>query len=240
MSRPADPHAKIALLAAAEAVFAERGLSAAKVEEISRRAGLSKGAFYLHFDSKEGAFKQVVESFLARFGALVFPSPNDADARFELPDSPESIVAFWLERDSQLFEFIWQNRATVAILGGCQGPYAYLLESFRQNVLTSSGRWVEALKEKRLVRPELDAQIVNIILWGAYNELCHSMMSLHKKPPISSWLRQTLSVFLRGLGTPELIVALQQVEATDDPPVSQNVVRPKVVRGARSRARVRN
>ncbi|MEO8877136.1 MAG: helix-turn-helix domain-containing protein, partial [Polyangiaceae bacterium] len=63
MSRTADPKAKIALLRSAEVVFAERGLTSARIEEITKRAGLSKGAFYLHFESKEVAFRQVVESF---------------------------------------------------------------------------------------------------------------------------------------------------------------------------------
>src|SRR5450631_2438302 len=100
MSRPADPTARISLLRASEAVFAENGLVAAKVEEISRRAGLSKGAFYLHFESKEEAFTNVVESFLARMSALL-PSPRESN---EIPTSPERMLAFWLERDEEMFE----------------------------------------------------------------------------------------------------------------------------------------
>ncbi|MGZ3427448.1 MAG: TetR family transcriptional regulator, partial [Polyangia bacterium] len=61
MARPPDPNAKIDLLRAAEAVFAERGLDHAKVGEITERAGHSKGSFYLHFENKEDAFRQIVE-----------------------------------------------------------------------------------------------------------------------------------------------------------------------------------
>ena len=71
MPRPADPNAKIDLLRAAEAVFVERGLDNAKVEEITERAGHSKGSFYLHFDSKEDAFRQIVESTLARLATCL-------------------------------------------------------------------------------------------------------------------------------------------------------------------------
>ena len=71
MSRVADPTARISLLRAAEEVFAKKGLESAKVEEIARLAGVSKGAFYLHFSGKEEAFLQVVEAFLARCGSLL-------------------------------------------------------------------------------------------------------------------------------------------------------------------------
>ena len=83
MSRVADPTTRISLLRAAEEVFAKKGLEAAKVEDIAKRAGCSKGAFYLHFEGKEEAFLQVVESFLARCDGMV-AEPAD------LPDSAGS------------------------------------------------------------------------------------------------------------------------------------------------------
>ncbi len=38
---------------AAEQVFAQRGVSAATMDDIARHSGVSKGALYLHFESKE-------------------------------------------------------------------------------------------------------------------------------------------------------------------------------------------
>src|SRR5690349_20696006 len=80
-SRLADPNAKIDLLRAAEEVFAERGLDHAKVEQITERAGHSKGSFYLHFSSKEDAFRQIVESTLARLAACLDQAQADVSAR---------------------------------------------------------------------------------------------------------------------------------------------------------------
>ena len=60
MSRLPDHRAKIELLPAAEAEFAEHRLTAAKVERITSRAWASKGAVYLHFGSKEDAFLLIV------------------------------------------------------------------------------------------------------------------------------------------------------------------------------------
>lgn len=56
--RPAHRPAEI--LAAALEVFAERGFQAARLEEVAKRAGVSKGALYLYFETKADLFRAVV------------------------------------------------------------------------------------------------------------------------------------------------------------------------------------
>ncbi len=48
------------ICAAALAVFAEKGFAAARLDEIARRAGVSKGTLYLYFTDKEELFRAVV------------------------------------------------------------------------------------------------------------------------------------------------------------------------------------
>lgn len=47
---------------AALEVFREHGLAGARLEDIARRAGVSKGTIYLYFSSKEELFREVVRS----------------------------------------------------------------------------------------------------------------------------------------------------------------------------------
>lgn len=49
------------ILRAARAVFVESGYLAARVEDIARRANLSKGAVYFYFDSKRAIFDALVD-----------------------------------------------------------------------------------------------------------------------------------------------------------------------------------
>jgi len=51
------------ILDAAVEVFSEKGFAAARVEDVAKRAGLSKGAVYLYFDSKEALFEALVKRF---------------------------------------------------------------------------------------------------------------------------------------------------------------------------------
>ena len=66
------------LAAAALELFIERGFAATRLDDVAKRAGVSKGTLYLYFDSKEDLFKAVIregyvaplaeaEQFLATF-----------------------------------------------------------------------------------------------------------------------------------------------------------------------------
>ena len=57
--RPAE------IIAAALEVFSEKGFAAAKLDEIARLAGVSKGALYLYFETKEDLFRAVVQEAVA-------------------------------------------------------------------------------------------------------------------------------------------------------------------------------
>ncbi len=58
-----------ALLEAAERVFAAQGYATASVAAICRAAGVSKGAFYHHFPSKQAVFLALLRRWLHRLEA---------------------------------------------------------------------------------------------------------------------------------------------------------------------------
>jgi len=48
------------ILAAALDVFTDRGFAATKLEDVARRAGVTKGTIYLYFENKEALFKALI------------------------------------------------------------------------------------------------------------------------------------------------------------------------------------
>jgi AcrR family transcriptional regulator len=74
---------RAALLAAAEAVFAERGYRSASVDAVVAAAGLSKGTFYWHFKSKDDLLFALLEERLDRplreWMEKLESAPADAD-----------------------------------------------------------------------------------------------------------------------------------------------------------------
>ncbi len=53
------------ICAAALEVFADKGFAAARLDEIAKRAGVSKGTLYLYFKDKEDLFRAVVRDTIA-------------------------------------------------------------------------------------------------------------------------------------------------------------------------------
>jgi AcrR family transcriptional regulator len=67
------------ILDAALAVFAEKGYAATRMDEIARRAGVTKGTIYLYFESKDAVFRSLVQESI---GATI-QSVTAAAERFE-------------------------------------------------------------------------------------------------------------------------------------------------------------
>ena len=68
------------IVAAALAVFAEKGFAAARLDDIAARAGVSKGALYLYFETKQDLFAAVVRDAVSPNIATV-----EAAAAIDLP-----------------------------------------------------------------------------------------------------------------------------------------------------------
>ena len=78
------------ILDAALAVFAERGLAAARLDDIAKLAGLSKGTIYLYFPNKEELFREVVRTSVVAYIAR-------AEAFFESERDPMQSLLSWME-----------------------------------------------------------------------------------------------------------------------------------------------
>lgn len=202
MPRLADRRARIELLRAAEAAFTERGLAATKVEDITGRAGVSKGAFYLHFDSKDDCFKQIVETFIARL-AICVELPVDI---FDI--DPSSLSRYFkrlVAHDIEVLEFCWQNRGLLRMMlaGGGGAPYSYLIDEFAQRVARQVEGRIRHAMDIGLYRRDISPTIVTALISGAFDRLVRELIQAPSKPDIPSWCVQILQFFTQGLLTPE-------------------------------------
>src|SRR5215211_5576368 len=76
-----------ALLDAARSLFAEKGYHGAAAEEIVRRAGLTRGALYHHFEDKKDLFRAVVDEMEGEIDEEI-----EAAERVQ-PELPEAVMA---------------------------------------------------------------------------------------------------------------------------------------------------
>jgi AcrR family transcriptional regulator len=203
MSRPADPHAKIDLLRAAEEVYLEHGLEKARIEDITGRAGRSKGAFYLHFESKEDAFRQIVEAFLARLSGCIDRSNNV----FMLADrDPQAFLASCREVDLEVLEFMWQNRGVVQLMleGGGSSEFGYLIDEFAERSRQNTKQLLRWGVDQGLYRADLDVEVGSLVISGAYDRVVRDLVRQNRKPDLQALVTALQQMLLNGAAGAEL------------------------------------
>ncbi len=111
---------------AALAAFAEKGYAATRVDEVAKRAGISKGLLYLYFKTKEDLFKAVIRSFVVpkidELTAIVDESKLSSEEFLRgpflefvksVPGSPISILVRLMisegPKHPDLLQFYWDN-----------------------------------------------------------------------------------------------------------------------------------
>ena len=210
MARPPRPNAHEALLQAARAEFSRRGLERARVEDIARRAGVSKGAFYLHFRTKEDAFKELLQRFLGALEALV-QRRVAATARFDEAQAgrrgPAGATARWFQLewalDTELLELLWANRLLQRVLDGAGAQrWSKPMDLFRSRMRAlATGRIAERQAAGQL-RPDLDAEVIGDLVTGGYEGLARRMADLPARPDLAAWAGSCLALVYQGLLAP--------------------------------------
>jgi AcrR family transcriptional regulator len=167
---------RAALLDAAEEEFRTRGYEAARIDEIARRADMSPGSIYLHFDGKRGLYLTLVDRALDLFTQYMACSEDpaftplqrvlaggDAYLRFHL-DHPGAFQFLALRAPGE--DPLAVNEALEARVRDRVG---FLLDRF--------ARQIDAAIEAGEARP-VDSDRLTRYLWGAWN----GVISLRLQP----------------------------------------------------------
>jgi AcrR family transcriptional regulator len=210
VARPARPDAHQALLEAARAEFSRRGLERARVEDISRRAGISKGAFYLHFRTKDDAFNELLQRFLGALEALAQRRVS-ATAEFDVaslgrPRSADAMARwFALEcaLDVELLELLWANRLLQRVLDGAGGHrWSKPMDLFRQRMRALAAGRVAERQAAGLLRADLDPEAIGDLVLGGFESFARRMADLKTRPDLAAWADSFLKVLYLGLLAP--------------------------------------
>ncbi len=128
------------LLEAAEACFSESGYDGAGVAKICRRAGVSKGAFYHHFQTKQAIFLELLNRWLEGLDAQMAQAWQDAAnvpaALFHIAGMVRQVfdvgrgrlpifLAFWMQASHD--PDIW--RATIGHYRHYQAVFAEMIDA---------------------------------------------------------------------------------------------------------------
>jgi len=119
------------LLDAARAVFAEKGLDLARIDEITDRADVGKGTFYYHFKNKEGLIRELVQGLLRELIAEIDQRVSGKNTLTELLDTLIQVHIEFFSNRWEDFVLFFQSRADLTLelsYAGIETPFMTYLE----------------------------------------------------------------------------------------------------------------
>jgi len=125
------------ILEAARAVFAERGLAAATVEEIADRADVGRGSVYYHFENKDDLISELMTALLTDLSNQM---KRQCSGKEELYSMLEAIITAHIEFFSRRWEdfvLYYQGRADLTLnesYGGLETPFLKYISCIEQLV----------------------------------------------------------------------------------------------------------
>jgi AcrR family transcriptional regulator len=202
--RPARPGAHDAILEAARTEFGRRGVERARVEDIARRAGISKGAFYLHFRRKQDAFEELVQRFL---GVLEEHARRRHDEEERLArehgdsaDDPGHRLALECAADAELLDVLWRNRHLMAALDATAGKlHARLVTDFRSRMRALVASRIVDRRQAGRLRRDVAEEVIGDVVAGTYEAFARRMIDLSERPNLAAWARALLVVLYEGI-----------------------------------------
>ncbi len=178
------------LVDAAAAVFYEKGFHEGSVSDITRRAGVGNGTFYIYFDSKLSAYRHLLLEYGKRVRARSAKAIADCANRKEAERAGlRSFFEFALE-DQAIFNIIWES--------------LYIDKSlFYDFYATFSRAYVARLKAAQAngeVR-DIDPAVLSYVLMGIANFVALNSLILKQEHNVDYLVDEVMKVLENGMFT---------------------------------------
>lgn len=149
------------IVSAAAQVFYEKGYHNASINDITQRAGVASGTFYVYFDSKYNLYRFL----LLQCSHMIRKHLNQAIQGCKSRREMEEVgLRVWLE-------FVRQNRYMYHIIWESLYIDKQLFVDYYVNFSKAYMRGIDAAKAKGEIRPEIDSEVLAYTLMGASNFL---------------------------------------------------------------------
>ena len=168
----ASPLTKQKIQAAALAEFLDKGFLGASLRQIVKNAGVTTGAFYGYFSSKEALFASIVEPHAA---ALMGRFMEAQTSFAELPETeqPGHMGQESADYVHWMVDYICQNHEPVKLLlTKAEGTsYEHFVHNMVEVEVEYTLRYMEVLRRLGQNVPELSRSLCHIIASGMFNGL---------------------------------------------------------------------
>jgi AcrR family transcriptional regulator len=153
-----------AIVRAAERVFAERGYHDASISDVIDAAGISRGTFYLYFESKELLFVQLIERFVGFItDALQVVDPRQPEPERRILENVARVVDVVFDHPQLTAVVLRESRGRNPEIDGQLDRLYEFLQGMVQGALVNG--------ETSGVTRRVNAPVVSTALIGAFKEV---------------------------------------------------------------------
>lgn len=178
------------LLKAAEAVFGEKGYERASIADLTRKASVALGTFYVYFPDKQSIFVEVVDELGARLRRLIADSTATCTTRLEV--EREGLRAF--------FEFVRQHPNLYRVVRQAEfvdaDCYRRYYDRFAKGYVRGLTRAMEAGEVRRM-----DPEALAYCLMGIGDFLGMRWVLWEEDPGLERVLDTAMTLLNHGLST---------------------------------------
>ena len=159
------------LLRVAREVFEEDGFDGASISRIVETANVSRGTFYLYFESKEDIFRTLAEELLAQVVSLQRPLDED-DPVATIRRAIAAFVAYY--RDHVRLMAVLEQIATH------DAGFRTLRRDMRRGVAERAVRFIAGMQRRGLVPATVDPRIAATALTGMIDRFAYVWLVLEE------------------------------------------------------------
>jgi AcrR family transcriptional regulator len=183
--------AKTRILSAANQVFGEKGYRQATMDDVAKKLGVSKGALYLYFASKEELFEEICRAQPVAFKDILYSSfsenRNPLDSAGEFFDKMLKQYGSDSGLSFEIFSEASHNPSLRRVLRKTQEDYASVLRNY-----------LEEGQKLGFVDKNLNMQFLTYALIGLWNGIETLIVSgLPVIDARKAWLEGFKAIFLR-------------------------------------------
>ncbi|HUI00376.1 MAG TPA: TetR/AcrR family transcriptional regulator [Nitrososphaerales archaeon] len=173
--------ARRTILETAAGVFAQKGFTDATMDDVAKELGVSKGAVYQYFSSKDELFEGLCDAAAKMVEERLRESFSGADLRKSAERYMDSELDRFQNRGVLMFEAFAQAPRNASISGLIGNNYVTVLE-----VMT---RFLETLKEKGALRKEMDsAEVAELLIALRHGVLATVLMGVSREDAMRVWM----------------------------------------------------
>lgn len=160
------------ILLTAKRYFLSDGLTGASLRNIVKDAGLTTGAFYKYYPTKEALFDALTDPYLEHIYEIYDQVVSEFE-KLSADDQTKNMASISDEGMEQMLDYVYDHYDNFKLLLKCgdSGKYEDFIHGMVDREIKSSHRYLEKMKEDGVEVPVVDDSLMHMIYTGFFSSI---------------------------------------------------------------------